>query len=589
MLSKFQSKLPASHQPSALLEPQMPQPENPQLPTLTCLGNEVIAMIADLLHDTSPHTISSLALVCSNYYSIARYTQNRELLLENVKGNPHPSSTTRLAYIEKTATFGAVRRLEVRNDKDEIFLPRLCRLIPKMTGLTDVVWSKTEVPERIVELLRERPSIHLHAEVINHSPARDPEIIDRLQANENLVSLNLEIIYRVSKEGLRWSRPFKHVVLSCPNLRKLRLDICRPQPHYGLICSTSSNEDRAGGFGFVNGERLPALEELDIINYPFGIYEDYTYETSYWADNFDWSRLLHLATNNTELILKVAPHLTSLKEFHSSYASGLTMIFLNQVPSALESIAISRPEGVNGSKSLLEAVLVHRQSLKRLTIHQKEDYYGRWEKLAIDIETLTKIRDGCPHIEELGLDLYRDDGWPYKALRILASFPRLCHLKLYFQLGIADEDNPTEPYVTFSAAGKLFRYLQQQSIDKLIKIQTLEIKSGFPPSPFYNDKRINPLWHNDNSSNFICTLSDRHDAVGKEIFSVRCTNLNREQNEYLRKVERGEEDSDCPYSNVEAFRVARDGPTPYWQSGRTRNWRASPGYIKPWMRGCFWD
>ncbi|KAI1400468.1 hypothetical protein F4819DRAFT_461213 [Hypoxylon fuscum] len=59
------------------MEPRTSRSADPRIPSLTCLGNEIISMIADLLQETSSETIPSLALVCSNYHRIARYSRYR--------------------------------------------------------------------------------------------------------------------------------------------------------------------------------------------------------------------------------------------------------------------------------------------------------------------------------------------------------------------------------------------------------------------------------------------------------------------------------------------------------------------------------
>ncbi|KAI5861682.1 hypothetical protein GGS23DRAFT_598096 [Durotheca rogersii] len=558
--------------PLIVIKPRPPQATNTALSSLAWLGNETMLMVVGLLHDTCPRSVSSLALVSSHYHHLARYTQHREVVLDNTTRRKSNHSLDKLEFIEKSGIAAAVRRLEVRNGGSDAFESKLCRLLPKMTGLTDLTWLATGVPLPVLEILKGRPSVRLHTMFFRLSPSDDNavDVIERLEGNENLVSLRAIINYVRAAQCVRFIKPVKRVILSCPNLRKLELDVSLPRSGcvvYGLPAEYC-------GFGFVDGERPPALEELELGDYPFGSrapdypsinsyisfnqgYPLEETEKDYWANVFDWSRLKRLATYDIHFALKIVHQLTSLKEFCCIWDHGPVKTFYQQVPSSLETIYVARCETIG-----LENLLRHGSSLKKLTIHKQEDYGGGWQQGTVDAKTLAKIRDGCPHIEEMTLDIPRKKNWPYEVLDILATFPRLRNLKIWFELGIGDKDNLVKPYVRFSEIEGFFNRLRASAPRGTVGIRKLEVASGSPPDVGHGLLSSHAFWPQHNSTNFVCVPADREDEAARGICVVRCTLLNERQNEFLRKARPGVKYRNYPFSghDEERFLVARDGP-----------------------------
>ncbi|KAI1086188.1 hypothetical protein F5B19DRAFT_487680 [Rostrohypoxylon terebratum] len=545
--------------PPVLVKPKRPQAADPRVPSLACLGDEIIMIIAGLLQDTSPKTISSLALVCSAYHRIARYVQHQELVLEN--------SIRKLDYVRKSGIPQAIRKLEIRGNQDDGLLSQLCELIPKMTGLKHISWLTSNMPIPIIQLLRERPSIRLHVEITD---LWGPEGVDLLRDSKNLTSLKVAITYFHADECLRWTKTLKCVLLSCPNLRKLGLNIC--------LYHTAFPPLKYCGFGFVDGEHPPALEELELEAYPFGIptpdpsrpntstvnstgYPLKIDETDYWKSQFDWSQLRKLTIRDADFAMQIMPQLTSLEAIGGFSNSGSAVIrsAFDLVPSSLSSIDVPKIADI-GLKNLLR----HGSTLRSLTIHQDEDHEGKWRQEAIDSETLIKIRDQCPHIEELSLDISRNGAWPYEMLDILSSFPSLRSLTLWFELGQVKKSEPIQPYVTFSAAGKLFQYLHERTTGRNTRIRKLNIMSGSTPKPKL-DQGYPPTeswWASCNISSFICSLSDRDDDAENGVFSVTCPKLGQLENEYLRRHAAGEKNLGIMLSLTGPLSLERDGPVP---------------------------
>lgn len=223
-------------------------------------------------------------------------------------------------------------------------------------------------------------------------------------------------------------------------------------------------------------EKVPPLEELVISDYPWGHESDVMInpffeglqqtgypgkgsEIDYWAENFDWSRLNRLETAYVDFALKIMWKLTSLKEvnFSGSSSNDAIVRFYQQCPAALEAIGAESLQSIT-----LDGVLRHGSALRKLQLHTVEDWGGEWTKKALDAASLRCIRDGCPLIEQLSVDVPRGDGWPWEILDVLASFPRLRHLTICFELGLHCKDDPVKPYVTFTAVDTLFTYLRSR-------------------------------------------------------------------------------------------------------------------------------
>jgi hypothetical protein len=151
--------------------------------------------------------------------------------------------------------------------------------------------------------------------------------MSRLQGSLNLYEFSVRADYVTAEECLRITRPLKDLLLSCPNLCKLSFDI-----HVkGFGCVWYSAPNDYCGLGLVSGESLPPLEELELLDYPWGHraaysrslqssgkrvigYPELGVEQDYWANNMDWSRPRRLTAHDASLAYRIALKLTALDE-----------------------------------------------------------------------------------------------------------------------------------------------------------------------------------------------------------------------------------------------------------------------------------
>lgn len=376
------------------------------------------------------------------------------------------------------------------------------------------------------------------------------------------------------------TQPLKKLLLSCPNLRKLSLNI--DLPRQGCVMHHLPNQ--YCGLGLTNGERPPPLEELQICNYPWGRnsggslglysvgYPEAGLEMDYWANTFDWSRLCRLDTS-VMFAHTLMRKLTALK--HVRFARSWnpnresTQQFFEQVPSTLESICIPTLGCVG-----ITAIARHGLGLRKLEIHQEELSYGKWKDGLITDQDLAALRDALPHLEELAIDVDRDgDDWPRNTLGIVAEFPRLQSLKLWFGLG-EWMVKPAEPYLTMASASELFRDLRRRSNNK--SLRRLHVFSGCPPPLSESQGLLTEAaeWPQDNSTSFVCEMAERDDDVQQGLFSVICPKLSEELNNKMERVVRREEERSHAENNMIDFKVALDGPIrlPEWLNHRRGQW-----------------
>ena len=265
------------------------------------------------------------------------------------------------------------------------------------------------------------------------------------------------------------------------------------------------------------------------------------------------------------------PKLTALKEINIEEwwnAQPLAMDrFVQNLPSMLELIKIPSLGSV-GTSPLLR----HGTQLRTLQIHQQEGYNRNWDEGSITKLDLVKLRDGLPCLEKLAIDVSRNEGdWPHDILDILASFPRLRSLGLWFELGISANNNPPSvPYLNFAAACRIFQQLLERSRLQSAALQHLHVHSGAPPRLGGGRLSYTAYWPEQNSTSFVCRISERDVDAALGIFNVECPKLDREQNERLARIAQGLEGSSSPEKNRIAFEVALNGPMQIEEWDRSR-------------------
>lgn len=171
-----------------------PQPARPGSPSLITLGNDITSLIIDKLRISSRRALFSVSLVSSYYYELARYNRHSivTLRLRNAEpksvdprgyGDRTEQSAYLLRWLDRTSAGGllpAIHRLEVniRNDDAKDPLGKqgrdtLAAHVSYMTGLVDLYWRGDEtLPDQVVQILSERPGIHLHFGYWGKDPQR---------------------------------------------------------------------------------------------------------------------------------------------------------------------------------------------------------------------------------------------------------------------------------------------------------------------------------------------------------------------------------------------------------------------------------
>lgn len=563
-----------------------PKPEDPGRRSVSDLSNEIIILIIEYLQDISPGSVVVLASVSSFMYSKARYIQYRHVTISLKPTRAKSKSEIGfLRYLSSNGLLPAIRTLRFvdlvhQPEKGYQFPTPLYGLIDQMTSLRDIHLDAHcyPVPTSLLNYLKQRTQVRLHISVktfSDQSRAAVARELTHLAGSPNLHSLQVDVDYVPANECLETTRPLKGLLVSCPNLRKLSLDIYRQRKG----CMSFEPCSEYCGLGLVGDERLPSFEELAIFEYPWGRDGSSGFpwgvkgypgkngeiEEDYWAHHCDWSRLRRLVEPKGSLAHRIAQQLTALDEvdLYSGSENLLLPIykhderamihFFETIPSMLDSITVP-----NFASLSTTPIIRHGSRLRSLELICKIPYCGQPESGCIGgiagSQDLLKLRDGLPWLEHLTIHISTDSNdWSYPTLDILATFPRLRSVKLRTALAdpVSAVDAPAPPHVTVGSAESLLHYMRKRATAELPSLQRLHLSSGYRYVDGGDLARAN-------TTTIICEVS--HDNSGRTEFIVTCTKLSEALNEKLRRVVReGETPTPAEMAKVD-FKVALEGP-----------------------------
>lgn len=550
---------------------------------LLALPVETLILIAEHL---PLHAAQNLALVNRKVFHSAQYRLLRDIRIDfrvvdfepqrrwlqaikKQKGLPAVRTITVLQpqfdYTKgkyRTRKGGETAQVELRERASA-----LCFALSAMPGCHLLDWQGNKIPRPVLHHLVSLPHIRLAAQTHHHDERELRTVVlhpdglpHSLKRNMNLHALDVDLEYPDEESCQDYMRHLKPVLLSCPNLRKLRLNVRMPQDG----CEVYTVPEDYHGLAFRDDEKLPALEELDLVAYPFGArpggWESrniYGYphlsECVFWADQFDWSRLERLKIgsgafkNRISFAKRLLPHLTALREVtlaeDSCYKDCSYHEFLTDVPAHLEVVSFTLDNSLG-----IGCLARHSSTLRKLTMHGMESYhddvYNSYRCLLW--LQMRELRTTLPDLEELELDLVRTEGgeWPLSDLEVLASFSRLKKLTLWFALPISalDRVSPDKPFLTFSSATLLFGHLRSQGS----RIEELVVHSGAPPpmqagddeGPDWAEDNAGAFWAGDNATTFRCTVAERDWDAARDMVTTTCENVDDEANEWMRAQER---------------------------------------------------
>uniref|UniRef100_A0A8H7K0Z3 F-box domain-containing protein n=1 Tax=Bionectria ochroleuca TaxID=29856 RepID=A0A8H7K0Z3_BIOOC len=564
-----------------LIEPRLPQKRDENKPSLNSLGMELILIIFKIVHRESPASLKSLALVSSHYHHAARYCQNQKVRL-HISEEKKDVLQRRLAYLEQGGFLPAIRRIKVRGVEDDLEnIEAVAQFLQKATGLTDLDWankgapdSSVGVPEQVLTAIQSRSTVRLHTDaVLNYyrQPTTEPPppyTAPLARGSENLHSLRMRFTYVSVERCLEMVQNVRDILLSSPNIRKLTVDYGRPDGG----CVRYGPPKEYTGFGFVDGQRPSALEELNLGKYIFGSitselgdvfpptnvgYPGKGQEEDYWVETFDWSRLRKLDTKQHTFALRVAPKLSALEEASLGVVSNPKIIreFYDTVPNFLHAIEIHQFDALG-----VDGIIRHASKLKSLGIHQRQS--RDWSEHTIDAPSLLEIQKACPLIEALDLDIKREGDWPYEILDILAGFRNLRRLTLWFELGWVGHEpfDAVQPVVNYSAVETLLTYLNSKRPPNSKPLKELKVYCGCL-RPIRGYPSSEGLWPRKNTSSYICRLSERDDQAPNGVFHITCPMLTDDENTLLQKMRT--ENVEMPKKQSRALRVALNGPVPF--------------------------
>lgn len=553
-------------------------------------------MILGYLVPDSPQSVVALASVSTAFYSQARLVQHSSQRIDLGK---QEEEARYLGYLSRAGWLAAVRVLRFTVSvsvgpvvrPSDAFLQVLSVAISQMTGLRDVYLSGFEYPlfpGPLLSKLKHQPGIRLHAQTYQYSSRQEvlaPRQIVRLADNSNLHTLGVGVEYHwetaeeLTQPGMRRVR---EILLSNPNLRRLLLDVHTPR----FRCGFCGPLREYCGIGLRNGEKLPPLEELGIVDYPWGRkardirdehqgigvagYPGEGTEEDYWAEHCDWSNLRRLTLPSSFLARKIVRQLTALEEVSFRCRSRYcelsdnneqdTVRFLYDLPHALDSLSICKAPWLE-----MGPILRHGRRLRKLELLRSDfPHMGsdEWKEGALTVDDLVRLRDGLPCLEELAFDVpssQESDDWPHDMLNVLASFPRLQNLHMTFELlsPTTPDEIPKPPYLTMTSAESLFRYLRDRHPGQYPPLQELHVRTRAATGHLFGSA----MWAAENETGMVVSkIPYHHGAAAGDQVLVTCTKVGPKTNERLRRVVRGNTKPTPAEMTLVEFLVALKGP-----------------------------
>ncbi len=585
------------------MKPKPIQAQDPSKPSLARLSYDILILIVKQLYETERQSVNNLALTCSALYSQTRYVQHRVVSLDFRQ----LETTGNRMKLVRNGFLLAIRRLHVRTSpsfdnalgwlntpkmskgtgkrlKSELaLLDELGDIIPSMPGLRDLHWSSAVIPGRLLGYLGKNPRVLLHLSLEGRFGLVDDEdwaalreLSAKLAGIQGISSLRIRISGRPLPFRPIVEHALKPILLSSPRLRTLSLNIDTRQ--------SSGHFREYHGFGLCNGETLPPLEELEVVNYQWGqqpwgidLGEDgdgypvpFGTEFEYWAEHFDWSQLrrLRLEDDSVFLAVHLAPQLTALEELELSFPSrrghdSIPAFFAAlPLPPTLTSLTLSTlPPTI---LPLLPA------TLRSLSVHQTP----------LPDAELTLLREHLPNLETLARVCACDPDWPRETLALLTTFPRLHTLTISFDRSTPGRPGPA---LTLSAAGQLRAELANSSSSSL---RSLRLHSSLRLDPRLDGWDLTPdeIWLGRMGMEFECDLDGNEDGRDQQgplslglLRGCRCAGFSEGENERLRAVAAGVEVMTEQEAEHFRFVVALRGPVSQaewkvWREGGWKDW-----------------
>ncbi|RSL49056.1 hypothetical protein CEP54_012622 [Fusarium duplospermum] len=582
-----------------------PVPLDSTKPSVVQLPDHVVHGILNLLWHVRPETLQSVALVSSWLYKQARYVQHQHVLIDL---DQEDHALDRLSLISRLGQAAAVQTVRVLGcklhiqdgkDRDQI-LAHLVSMMPSMTGLRHFHWHVSRystapipahvgvmsvpIPSDMMAILSHvgPPLIRLHTSLtcnaLQDSHVRARTLLRDLEQSQNLSTLSVDITYTNHQVCLSTMSALKRVLLSCPNLTRLpRIDV-----HYPRVrCFPGVLDDSYCGLGFSHDEKPPSLQELGLLEYPWGGprsigYPIETGEVYHWASTFDWSRLVHLNEVPDFLATEMAPNLPMLRELSLNQPASYDMEVLDDLVSPLESLTFSNWNRLGNEP---RRIIKFAATLRRLRVHQEEPPGSYDDRGFITDSDLVLLSTNLPNLQHLALDIERDQEarqWPYVALDAIAAFPSLRTVELWFRLG--HEPPAPTPLLTVSSSHHLGDYLRGRNEN----LQRVTLHSG-APGPFSGNPSTalvgtdfyipGPSWAKHNSVTFEYEMVYDSDITERRKRRVTCLDLSSSMNARLEQLSQGatRQQMDPDEINADDIRLIAtlDGPL---HKGEWANW-----------------
>ncbi|KAK2813953.1 hypothetical protein FQN50_000354 [Emmonsiellopsis sp. PD_5] len=458
---------------------------------LTTLSRDAILDVIELVALNGHEDLCNFSLTCQDFRQLAKpfIFRNIRFAIRDAKDGPgyryeHSEWNNISAKVGQY-----VRKLELYHstklkpaDRNVYHEGHIAEMVSSLPALRTFVWRFSsdfpyDIPQRVVDALenhQQKPSLFLVDDNFIQ--------LDRFYGSQMVSGLDFTMDTNIVS-GALLEQPIhaaQQLVMSCPNLRSLALRI---QYRWGGCVMGRPMSKASRGFSKQLAPNFPPLQELTLDDYRMR-----DKEWTYWEENFQWNALSRLTLNHDNGVFLhnlggLVQNLRNLEltcfpdETEDEYAEDQALGKFLRSFSSLESIHL---EGFAASAKSLTShpnLLAVHMHIAEPRSYKEDEILNRPVFAVSDIQLLGRR---CPKINDLSIDIARNEVWPYDVLTALAlSFPRLQKLRLHLELGVNDISAPIQPILNHDSAKHVFRHLRDKmKIHELDQFSSLTLVVG---------------------------------------------------------------------------------------------------------------
>ncbi|KAL1742730.1 hypothetical protein HDZ31DRAFT_65709 [Schizophyllum fasciatum] len=322
----------------------------------------------------------------------------------------------------------------------------ITQLLRVLKQLKSLIFDCPTTPPYILlaTLERHHPTAHLHVRDFTRNRHLSGHDQSEMALAESTLLRSFHAYHSVSQArypDLRWA-VFLRIVRGAPNLQSVSFEALKEEPLVGLIPTTPHGKAAYDALlaGTWHGKRNIRSIHVDGAEALAGVLEcvnmECIEELGLLRIGADWEGMCGATLRALRELRLLFEPMHAADSVTRALVGERVSTFFSELP-PLESLSILGPRDVLPD---LSAVLArHGPSLRRLHIHQREVYPepGVPPRRVLSIGELTSIRDDCPHLIDISIDIDPTGHSHIGAVcDLLGRPPRLHRATINFDIGL---------------------------------------------------------------------------------------------------------------------------------------------------------